>query len=202
MVLMLTRRSLFTHSLLASPLLARSFAASVAGTWGLSLGTAQANIAPPAQVAAMLPGAKWAGSSRMRFWGFDVYDATLFISPDFRSSTYELHPLVLELTYLRSLSGKAIAERSLQEMRRAATVEPEQAQRWLAAMQEAFPDVRAGDRLTGLHRPGQGAQFWLNGQVRANIADPVFSRSFFGIWLASNTSEPALRASLLEQAAP
>lgn len=204
---MLTRRRLFSNSLLcssflASPLLARSFAAGIVGAWSLSLGMAHANITPPAQVAAVLPDAKWAGSSRMRFLGFDVYDATLFISPTFRSATYERHPLVLELTYLRSLSGKAIAERSLQEMRRAATVQPEQEQRWLAAMQEAFPDVRAGDRITGLHRPGQGAQFWLNGQVRATIADPEFSRLFFGIWLSISTSEPALRASLLERAAP
>jgi hypothetical protein len=131
----------------------------------------------------------------------DVYDATLFVAPEFRSASFEQHPLVLELTYLRSLSGKAIAERALKEMRRAATVEPEQAQAWLSAMQEAFPDVRSGDKLTGLHRPNTGAQFWFNGQVRATIADPLFSRLFFGIWLANTTSEPALRAALLERVA-
>jgi hypothetical protein len=185
---MLKRRTLLT-SLLATP-------------WVLRIGVSHANVAPSAQVAAVLPGAQWAGSSRLRFFGFDVYDAALFISPDFRSATYEQHPLVLELTYLRSLSGQAIAERSLKEMRRAATVQPEQEQRWLAVMQEAFPDVRAGDRITGLHRPGLGAQFWLNGQVRATIADPEFSRLFFGIWLSSSTSEPTMRASLLERAAP
>lgn len=184
---MLTRRTLLA-SLIASP-------------WALRPGVAHANVAPPAQVAAALPGAKWAGSSRMRFWGLDVYDATLFVTPDFRGASFEQHPLVLELTYLRSLRGKAIAERSMKEMRRAATVAPEQEQRWLAAMQEAFPDVRAGDKLTGLHRPDTGAQFWLNGQVRADIADPVFSRLFFGIWLANTTSEPALRAALLERVA-
>lgn len=204
---MLKRRTLLTHALVSSPFALRSLAigtvaAGLAGIGGLYPGVVHANVSPSAQVAAALPGAKWAGSSRMRFFGFDVYDATLFVAPDFRSASFEQHPLVLELTYLRSLSGKSIAERALQEMRRAATVAPEQEQRWLAAMQEAFPDVRSGDRITGLHRPGQGAQFWFNGQMRANIADPVFSRLFFGIWLASTTSEPELRASLLEQAAP
>jgi hypothetical protein len=54
--------------------------------------------------------------------------------------------------------------------------------------------------LTGIHQPGVGARFWLNGQLRGEVADAEFSRLCFGIWLSDSTSEPRLRAELLTQA--
>jgi hypothetical protein len=151
----------------------------------------------PAEVNNALPNAYAAGSGRMRFFGLNIYDARLWVTPGFRADNYAQHPLALELNYLRSLSGKSIAERSLQEMRRAGPITPAQASRWLDAMQNAFPDVSATDRITGLHAPTEGARFWLNGRPSATIADVEFSRLFFGIWLADTTSEPALRTALL-----
>lgn len=167
---------------------------------GASANTPEAQAVPSDLVE--LPGARRVGASRMRFFGFDVYDAALWVTPGFRASRYALHALALELTYLRSLSGTAIAERSIQEMRRGAEIAEPQEQRWLSAMREAFPDVRKGDRLTGIHQPGTGARFWFNGQLRSSIPDPEFSRLFFGIWLAETTSEPALRTALLSGAPP
>ncbi|MHB8949851.1 MAG: chalcone isomerase family protein [Rhodoferax sp.] len=161
-----------------------------------------AMVEPPTEVRSALTGARWAGSARLRFWGFDVYDARLWVEDDFRASRFAQHDLMLELAYLRALKGRSIAERSLAEMRRGATITTAQAQRWLAAMMEAFPDVNAGDRLTGRHSPIEGARFWFNGQPRAAMADPEFSRLFFGIWLAPSTSEPQLRSALLARAAP
>jgi hypothetical protein len=155
---------------------------------------------PPPEVRSALTGALWAGSARLRFFGLNVYDVRLWVTPTFRASRYAQHGLALELAYLRRLSGSSIAERSLQEMRRAGAITPDQAQGWLVAMQAAFPDVHAGDRLTGLHSPGVGARFWFNGQPRADIRDPEFSRLFFGIWLAESTSEPRLRSALLARA--
>ncbi len=161
-----------------------------------------AQTALPAEVSAELPAATYAGAARLRFFGFDVYDSRLWVAPGFKTMQYAQHPFALELSYLRSLSGTAIAERSIKEMRRVGAILPEQEARWLKAMQEAFPDVKAGDRIVGLNMPGAGARFWYNGQSRPSIADAEFSRYFFGIWLHENTSEPKLRASLLERIAP
>ena len=155
----------------------------------------------PAYLAAELPDARWSGSARMRFIAFDVYDAALWVAPGFRASRYAQSALALELTYLRGLKGHSIAERSLDEMRRGATLTATQEQNWLAAMQAAFPDVQAGDRITGVHLPDVGARFWFNGQLRASVPDAEFSRLFFGIWLAETTSEPRLRGALLAGAA-
>ena len=83
----------------------------------------------------------------------------------------------MQLTYLRSLNGRSIAQRSLEEMRRGAALTSVQEQRWLAAMQDAFPDVQSGDRITGLHQPGLGARFWFNGQPRAQVRDSDDTKS-------------------------
>jgi hypothetical protein len=82
-------------------------------------------------------------------------------------------------------------------MRRVGAFSDAQAQAWLQAMQAAFPDVAAGDRLTGIHRPGQGARFLANGRPTLDVNDPEFARLFFGIWLSDKTSEPQLRQALL-----
>jgi hypothetical protein len=165
-----------------------------------SHGLVQAQASLPKEVAAELPTPVYSGAARLRFFGFDVYDSKLWVAPGFKAVDYAQHPFALELSYLRSLSGTAIAERSLKEMRRVGNISAEQEARWLKAMQDAFPDVKAGDRIVGLHTPGVGARFWYNGQSRPAVADAEFSRYFFGIWLDNNTSEPKLRTSLLERA--
>jgi hypothetical protein len=86
-------------------------------------------------------------------------------------------------------------------MKRAADLSAAQSQRWLSALQDAIPDVKAGDRITGLHSPAMGVRFWHNGQPRPAVSDPEFSRLFFGIWLSDATSEPQMRRGLLSRLA-
>lgn len=171
---------------------------------GLSFGPAagaraQAATAP-AEVAAQLPAARLLGSGTLRFFGLSVYDARLWAGEGFDAQDPAGAPLALELVYRRSLDGTRIAERSLVEMQRVDGIGAEQGQRWLAAMQALFPDVRAGDRLTGLHLPGAGLRFFLNSKPIGELRDPEFARRFLGIWLGPNTSEPALRRALLGRA--
>ena len=156
----------------------------------------------PPEVGQALALAQWSGSARMRFFGLSIYDVSLWVAPGFSARRFERQSLVLELRYLRELSGKDIAQRSLEEMRRQGDISPAQGQTWLAAMQQAFPDVKAGERITGLHHPETGARFWHQGRATAHVPDAVFSRLFFGIWLADATSEPKLRSALLARAAP
>ncbi len=149
-----------------------------------------------------LAGSRLQGEATLRFWGWSIYQARLWTLPDFRPDRMSEQPLVLELEYLRDFAGKSIAERSLQEMRRAGDIPAANAQRWLNDMQRVFPDVRKGDRLTGALLPGQGARFWHNDRAVGSVDDPEFARRFFGIWLAPTTSEPDLRMALLGLAAP
>lgn len=147
-----------------------------------------------------------AGSARLRVWGFEVYDASLRVAPGFRQRDFERHAFTLDLAYLRSFSAHDIARRSLDEMRRAQDFDAEvgalKAARWQAQLAAVLPSVQAGDRLTGVHRPGQPALFLLNDKALGTVGDSQFSALFFGIWLAPHTSEPALRQALLAGTAP
>lgn len=140
------------------------------------------------------------GRGTMRFLGFTVYEARLWVGPGFQAEAYERTPLALELHYHRAFKAEAIAERSLQEMRRVGTFTDAQSGRWLAALQTALPGVAAGDRRLGLHHPGQGAEFRHGAQPTGRVDEPEFSRLFFGIWLAPQTSAPDLRRALLAAA--
>lgn len=145
-----------------------------------------------------LAGLQLQGQAQMRFFGMSIYDIRLWVKERVDGRNWPEQTLALELVYARSLRGAEIAKRSLQEMRRQTEIAETAAQRWLSEMQHCFPDVQAGDRLSGLLLPQQGAQFFVNGQRGRLVADAEFARLFFGIWLSERSSEPALRAALLE----
>ena len=138
--------------------------------------------------------------AQMRFFGLLIYDIRLWAQETIDAQNWAQQALALELEYARSLSGTEIAKRSLTEMRRQAEISNEQAQRWLSEMEAAFPDVKAGDRISGVNMPSEGINFFFNGRLQRSIKDPVFSRLFLGIWLAPQTSEPKLRLQLLGSA--
>jgi hypothetical protein len=159
-----------------------------------------AQASPPPEVSSALPEARLQGSGRLRFLGLAIYDARLWTTTAFTADQFTTHPFALELIYQRALVGKLIAERSLDEMRKVGTPTEAQSERWLAAMVQTFPDVKSGDRITGLHRDGR-TRFFVNGQPRgeavAALREPEFARLFFGIWLSPRTSEPSLRRALI-----
>ncbi len=168
-----------------------AIAVSPAAAWATTAPT------PPAEVSAALPGASLQGQGRLRYFGLHIYDAALWSAAPVPPGNPFATALALELRYARKLAGGAIADRSIDEMKRVGDFSPADGQRWLDAMKQAFPDVQAGDRITGVHQPGVGASFFVNGKPTAEVRDTVFARLFFGVWLSPRTSQPALRAALL-----
>ncbi|MEG0150266.1 MAG: hypothetical protein RR473_11005 [Comamonas sp.] len=151
----------------------------------------------PAELRSALPAARLVGTAVLRFFGLRVYEARLWAAPGFLPEDYARYPFALELVYDRKLEGAAIAERSIAEMRRVGSFTEEQTRQWLALMKQAFPDVVSQDRLLGLN-DGQGeVRFFHNGRQTAQLRDADYARLFFGIWLAPQTSAPAMRTSLL-----
>jgi Chalcone isomerase-like len=165
--------------------------AAPAATWAAFTST------PPAEVSAALPGALLQGHGRLRYFGLHIYDAALWSLSPVPPGNPLGAALALEMRYARKLAGSAIADRSIAEMKRVGDFSPADGQRWLEAMKQAFPDVHAGDRITGVHRPGVGAAFFVNGKPTAEVRDAQFAQLFFGVWLSPQTSQPALRAALL-----
>jgi hypothetical protein len=169
-----------------------SAAQTVAGA-----GDASETGAPP-EVRTALAAPALQGQGQLRFLGLRVYEARLWApagQPVAPSNWAQ--PLALEIRYQRALQGQQIAERSLQEMKRQGDIDEATAQRWLQTMQGLFPDVVAGTRITGVHQPREGAQFYVNGRLKGAVTDSEFARRFFGIWLSPQSSDPKLRTALL-----
>ncbi|WP_194790834.1 chalcone isomerase family protein [Pseudomonas sp. UFMG81] len=145
------------------------------------------------------PNARLVGSGDFTWFGLRLYTARLWspaTAPDWQQ------PFALELTYHRDLSRDRLVDASLDEMRRLGgpALEAATLERWAELMRGAFVDVRPGTRITGLYLPGHGCRFYIDGQLRRDIADPVFARAFFAIWLDPRTRDPQLRQRLLGQA--
>lgn len=153
-------------------------------------------VAAPPEVRKVLGNAQLQGHERFRWFGFSVYDIRLWVNEPLTEQAWAQRPFALELTYARTLKGQAIAEKSLEEIEAQENINAQQQAGWLSFMQSAFPNVKDGDRLTGIYRPDGGAEFYFNGRETASTEDADFARLFFGIWLSPDTSEPALRRAL------
>jgi hypothetical protein len=134
------------------------------------------------------------GQGRMTFWGFDVYDARLYVG-DQRGQT----GFALDLNYLRSLKGSDITKRTIEEMQRLGVSEANR-NAWGKKLDGIFPDVVSGSSLTAIHVPGRGTVFLHNGKAVGEIAGDDFTRAFFSIWLDPKTAAPKLRTALIGQA--
>jgi hypothetical protein len=137
------------------------------------------------------------GEGSLRWFGLKIYEARLFAPQQFAPQQTFQAPFALELTYSRTFAGEKIAQVSIDEIKRLGIGNKAQHEQWLAQMKGLFPSVAPGDRLRGVHQPGQGAEFFFNDRPIGMVKDPAFSSAFFSIWLDPKTAEPGLRRSLL-----
>lgn len=141
-----------------------------------------------------VPAAKKVGEGRLTYLFWDVYDATLY-APE--GAWQENEPFALQLSYLRTLEGKKIADRSIEEMRKQGFSDEVKLATWHTQMRNIFPDVDDGISLTGVYTKKGDAVFYLDNTEIGRVQDPEFSKAFFGIWLDEKTSDPDLRRKLL-----
>ena len=145
---------------------------------------------------AFLPKAGEVGSGQLRWWGFLVYDASLW-SPD---GAYKPGgPFALSLRYARDISRKDIVEASIDQMRDLGFPVDKHPE-WKAKLDQVMVSVKPGDTLTGVYTPGQGAVFFHNDVLTGQVSERL-AKAFFAIWLDPKTSEPKLRQALLGDAA-
>jgi len=135
------------------------------------------------------------GEGSLSWLFITAYDASLWTDAQ-RWSMNE--PFALTLVYHMSFSTDEMVERTLEEMKALSpNLGPDEMQRHAQLLRRAFPPVKAGDRITAIHTPGQPVRFFHNGRMTATSADSGFADPFFGIWLSPKTSEPSLRRALL-----
>jgi Chalcone isomerase-like len=136
------------------------------------------------------------GDTRLTWFIWDVYDASLFTP----TGTYAAgNPLVLELTYLRSLDGGKVAAKTVEEMRRLGYKDEAQLARWQLVLTDWFGGIKDQTKLAGMLNQDGTTTFVKDGkQVLGTIKDLDFAPTFFGIWLSERTLRPDLRDELLK----
>jgi len=148
----------------------------------------------PPRVAEIVPDLKVQGGGELAFFGISVYEG-YYWSP--ARGWSKDGPFALDLHYHLALDGAKIAERSVAEITKLGLGTAEQRARWGREMKRVFPDVRRGDRITGVNLPGGVVRYFYNGNAIGDIADPGFANAFFGIWLDPKSSQIDFRQTLL-----
>lgn len=168
--------------------------ALAAAAWLVACAVQAAAPALPPAVLADVANLRPLGEARLRVMLWHVYDAALWTP----APAFDLDgPFALDIRYAMDVRGADLAKRSVEEMRGLGYRDGAQLARWEAAMRGVFPDIRAGDRLVGVHVPGREARFYGANGLIGVVADAEFARAFFAIWLDPRTSEPAMRRRLL-----
>jgi hypothetical protein len=143
----------------------------------LALSPQRAAAAPP-EVERSLSNARLVGQAPYQRLGLHLFDAALWAEAN--RFTWD-QPFALTLSYRRSFSAAALANRGVLEMSRRRALPNAEGLR--ARLQACFADVNAGDRITGVSTGANTATFYFNGSRRCTIEQPGFARAFFGIWL-------------------
>lgn len=165
--------------------------------WKNFVATAAISVALAQQTIANTEGFTLQGSGTLHWFGIKIYEAKLFAPGQLDPAQLSNRAFALELTYARDFSGKSIADKSIDEIKRLTFGNAEKRQNWQLQMQAIFPNVRTGDRIRGVHRPGAGVSFFHNDKPIGSIEDPEFTQAFFAIWLDPKTAKPSLRRELL-----
>ena len=155
---------------------------------------AGAGVELPGTLRQSAPDMRLVGSGKMTWFGLHIYDVALWA----RGRTVDFsQAFALAIRYSRDFDGERIAQRSVAEIERLGFRDETKLARWGRKMERIFPDVSAGDKLTGVYLPGAGAQFYHQDRPIGTIADDEFARAFFSIWLDPRTREPGLRERLI-----
>jgi hypothetical protein len=157
---------------------------------------------PRTALQAVLRTPRLLGQHRLTYWGFDVYDASLWASAPFAAQDWAKQMLVIDLRYLRDFKGTDLAQRSIDEMQGQRPLSAAQLQSWTATLQALMPNVRAGEHITGIYSPDKGMQLLHQDRPLGELRDAEFAQRFLGIWLATETSQRQLRQKLLAGAQP
>lgn len=131
---------------------------------------------------------------------FKVYVAGLYLektSKDGLEIASSEQAKRMELVFLRSVSGEDVAKAIADGFENnAGAVLPALKER-IKKFGAFIPDLKKGDSLVFIYRPGQGLELQAGGKTAGTIDGKDFSDALFRVWLGPKPSDKALKAGLL-----
>lgn len=140
---------------------------------------------------------KSVGQGEFTWFGFSVYQASLWTRNGRFTNLGESMPIALAITYQKEIDGDALTERTIEEWERLGIYSEQERVKWRKKLKQIWPDVKPGDNITTLVTSEKTTRFYFNDKLLAVLDDPSFGDALLSIWLHPDTSEPGLREKLL-----
>ena len=140
------------------------------------------------------------GTGMLRWFGFDIYEASLWTPDGTFANTYADEPVAFSLLYRRGFSRERLIDITRTAWQELALANDEQQERWARALASIWVDVRKGSNMTTFVLPSGETRFYSADRFLGRIEDPAFGPAFLRIWLdarVAGTGLGELRAKLL-----
>jgi hypothetical protein len=129
-----------------------------------------------------------------------VYVAALYVakaSPDPGAILTATTPTELILQFVRDVGASDITKGWDEGFANNSKAELPALKDRIATLNGWMADVKTGQRLTFLVKPGEGVQVDVNGTVKGTIKGDDFAKAFLSIWLGAQPPNPEVKAGLL-----
>jgi len=140
---------------------------------------------------------KAVGRGDYTWFGFSVYQASLWTRNGSFINFEESVPVALAITYQTDINGNDLTERTIGEWKRLGIYSEHERVAWREKLKNIWPDVKQGDSITTLVTSERMTRFYFNDELLAVLEDPGFGAALLSIWLHPDSSEPGLREKLL-----
>jgi len=130
----------------------------------------------------------------------NVYVAALYVgkpSNDPKALLASDAPSELVLQFVRNVGGDDIRKGWSEGFEKNATQQLPALKERIAELNGWMGDVKSGDRLTFIRKPGSGLEVVANSAAKGTIKGDDFARAFLSIWLGAEPPNPEIKAGML-----
>ena len=130
----------------------------------------------------------------------NVYVAALYVSKtssDPNALLGSTAPSELVLQFVRNVGADDLRKGWTEGFEKNSKGELTALKERIATLNGWMADVKTGDKLTFVHKPGTGLDVNVNGAAKGTIKGDDFAKAFLAIWLGADPPNPEIKAGLL-----
>ena len=140
------------------------------------------------------------GLSTVSTFKIRLYVAALYVaepSNDPRAILDSSTPNEIIIQFIRAVSARELRKSLEEELSKNSPDRSPALEEGLQQLRSWAVDMRSGQRIIFIRRPGIGVEVDINGTVKGSIAGDDFAKTFLSIWLGDNPQTPELKRGLL-----